>query len=262
MDYGLSGKRALVTGSSKGIGRAAAALLAQEGAEVILHGRSEASLAAARAAIPSATTVTGDLSDEAGANSVLSAVQAIGPVDILVNNAGVFEPKDFFETPYSDWMEMFQVNVMSGVWLARGLMPAMLEKNWGRVLFIASESAINIPVEMIHYGMTKTAQLAVSRGLAERTKGTQVTVNAVLPGPTMSDGVDVFLEDFARKAGVDRAQFEQETFFAEARPTSLIQRFSDPAEIAHMIAYLCSTLASSTNGAAIRVDGGVVKSAF
>ncbi len=262
MDYRLAGKRVLVTGSSKGIGRAAARLFAAEGAEVILHGRSEASLAEARAEIPGATWVTGDLSTEAGADALIAGVEAIGPVDILVNNAGIFEPKDFFATPYADWERFFRTNLMSGVWLARALMPGMLERNWGRVLFVASESAINVPVEMIHYGMTKTAQLAVSRGLAERTKGTAVTVNAVLPGPTMSDGVDTFLGDFATREGVSRTEFEREIFFREARPTSLIQRFSDPEEVAQMIVYLGSPLSSATNGAALRVDGGVVKSAF
>ncbi|MEL6197241.1 MAG: SDR family oxidoreductase, partial [Pseudomonadota bacterium] len=196
------------------------------------------------------------------ADAVIAAVEAIGPVDILVNNAGIFEPKDFFDTPYADWERFFRVNVMSGVWLAKALMPGMLDRGWGRVIFIASESAINIPAEMVHYGMTKTAQLAVSRGLAERTKGTAVTVNAVLPGPTMSDGVDTFLGDFASREGIDRQAFEREVFFREARPSSLIQRFSDPAEVANMIAYVASPRASSTNGAALRVDGGVVKSAF
>ncbi len=262
MDLQLQGKRALVTGSSKGIGKAAAILLAQEGAHVILHGRSEASLTTAREALPDAAMVVGDLGTEAGVNAVHEAVGAIGPVDILVNNAGIFEPKDFFEIPYSDWTRFFHTNVMSGVWLARAVMPGMLERNWGRVLFIASESGISIPVEMIHYGMTKTAQLAVSRGLAERTKGSDVTVNAVLPGPTMSDGVDTFLDDFAAKAGVDRKQFEQETFFRDARPSSLLQRFAEPHEVAHLIVYLCSPRSSATNGAALRVDGGIVKSAF
>lgn len=262
MDYQLTGKRVLITGSSKGIGRATAELLAAEGADVILHGRSETSLSAAREKMPTARFVIGDLSDEAGVDAVIGAVKKIGPVDVLVNNAGIFEPKDFFDTPYEDWMRFFKTNVMSGVWLAKALMPGMLERNWGRVLFISSESGINIPEEMIHYGMTKTAQLAVSRGLAERTKGTNVTVNAVLPGPTMSDGVDTFLDDLAGKAGFDRKQFETETFFREARPTSLIQRFADPIEVAHMIAYLCSPLSSATNGSALRVDGGVVKTAF
>lgn len=262
MDYRLSGKRALITGSSKGIGRATAAVLAAEGASVVLHGRSMASLAAATAALPDAATVTGDLSDEAGIDAVLDQVAAIGPVDILVNNAGIFEPKDVFDIPYADWERFFRVNVMSGVWLAKALMPGMLERNWGRVLFVSSESGINIPVEMVHYGMTKTAQLAVSRGLAERTKGTAVTVNAVLPGPTMSDGVDTFVGQVAVSQGIDRKTFETDTFFKDARPTSLIQRFAEPEEVANLLVYLCSPLSSATNGAALRVDGGVVKSAF
>jgi len=262
MDYRLSGKRALVTGSSKGIGRATAEMLAAEGASVVLHGRSADSLAAAQAAIPGAATATGDLSDEAGVDAVRDQLSTIGPIDILVNNAGIFEPKDFFDIPYADWERFFRVNVMSGVWLAKALMPGMLERNWGRVLFVSSESGINIPVEMVHYGMTKTAQLAISRGLAERTKGTAVTVNAVLPGPTMSDGVDTFVGQFAESQGIDRQTFQTDTFFREARPSSLIQRFAEPEEVANLIVYLCSPLSSATNGAALRVDGGVVKTAF
>ncbi len=261
MDYRLKGKRALITGSSKGIGRAAARLLHEEGAEVILHGRSEASVAPALAEMPGARAVIGDLSGD-GADSVIAQVNAIGPVDILVNNAGIFEPKPFFDIPDEDWLRFFDVNVMSGVRLSRALMPGMLERNWGRVIFISSESGVNIPAEMIHYGMTKTAQLAVSRGLAELTKGTAVTVNSILPGPTMSDGVDDFLGNFAKNEGVDRKTFEEETFFKEARPTSLLQRFADPMEVAQLIAYIASPLSSATNGAALRVDGGVVKSAF
>lgn len=262
MDYKLKDKRAIVTGSSKGIGKATAKLLAEEGASVILHGRSEESLAGAMTEIPGAQGVVGDLSSEAGVDAVISQLNALGPVDILVNNAGIFEAKDVFDAPYDDWMRLFQTNVMSGVWLARALMPAMLDRNWGRVIFLSSESGIHIPIEMVHYGMTKTAQLAVSRGLAERTKGTSVTVNSVLPGPTMSDGVGHFVSGFVENAGVDRETFERETFFDEVRPTSLIRRFADPEEVAQMIVYLCSPLASATNGSALRVDGGVVKSPF
>lgn len=261
MDYQLKGKQAFITGSSKGIGRATATLLAAEGASVILHGRSEKSLAGVQEELPGARSVVGDLATEGGVNAVIEQLGPLGTVDILVNNAGIFEPKDVFDIPYDDWIRFFQTNVMSGVWLTRALMPSMLDRDWGRVVFISSESAINIPVEMVHYGMTKTAQLAVSRGLAERTVGTAVTVNAVLPGPTMSDGVGDFVEGFSQKEGIDRDTFENETFFAEMRPTSLIRRFADPSEVAQMVVYLCSPLASATNGSALRVDGGVIKSA-
>lgn len=264
MDYKLKGKRALVTGSSKtvGIGRATANQLAAEGAHVILHGRSKEALEPALESLPSASMVIGDLSNQAGMDDVISQVEAIGPVDILVNNAATFETKDFFDIPYDEWVYFFETNVMSGVWLSRALMPGMLKRDWGRILFIASESAVNIPVEMIHYGMTKTAQLAISRGLSEKTKGTNVTVNAVMPGPTMTDGVDIFLDDFAQTEGIEKDKFVNETFFREARPSSLLQRFTTPEEVAHMIVYLCSPLSSATNGSALRVDGGVVKTAF
>jgi len=260
MDYQLKGKRALITGSSKGIGKAAAKLLHEEGAEVILHGRSEQSVGPVLKELRGAKAVYGDLANAEGAASVVRQTEAIGPVDILVNNAGIFEPKDFFQIPDEDWLRFYEVNVLSGVRLSRALMPGMLERDWGRIIFISSESGINTPQEMIHYGMTKTAQLAVSRGLAELTKGTRVTVNSVLPGPTMSDGVDVFVESFARSQNVDREKFEKEIFFKEARPTSLLQRFADPLEVAHMIVYIASPLSSATNGAALRVDGVGVKS--
>ncbi len=262
MDYKLKGKRALVTGSSKGIGKAAAVLLHQEGAEVILHGRSSDSVKPVLESLSGACAVTGDLGTKAGADQVIAQLKSIGDIDILINNAGIFEPKGFFDIPDEDWLRFYEVNVLSGVRLARALMPGMLERNWGRVIFISSESGINIPAEMVHYGMTKTAQLAVSRGLAELTKGTNVTVNSILPGPTMSEGVDQFISDFAKSEGIDRKKFEEETFFKEARPTSLIQRFADPMEVAQMIVYIASPLSSATNGAALRVDGGVVKSAF
>lgn len=262
MDYQLKGKRALVTGSSKGIGKAAAALLHQEGAEVVLHGRSLESVKPALDSLPGARFVTGDLGAKAGADQVIAQLKSIGGIDILINNAGIFEPKAFFDIPDEDWLRFYEVNVLSGVRLARALMPGMLERNWGRVIFISSESGVNIPAEMVHYGMTKTAQLAVSRGLAELTKGANVTVNSILPGPTMSEGVNQFIDDFAKSEGIDRKKFEEEIFFKEARPSSLIQRFADPMEVAQMIVYVASPLSSATNGAALRVDGGVVKSVF
>jgi len=262
MDYQLKGKTALITGSSKGIGKAAAELLHNEGVHVILHGREETSLIKACEKIAGASYVVGDLGSEVGTNRVIEQLKEKPPVDILINNAGIFEPRDFFEIADEDWLRLFQVNVMSGVRLARALMKGMLERNWGRIIFISSESGIQIPSEMVHYGMTKTAQLSVSRGLAELTKGTRVTVNSVLPGPTMSEGVDSFLNDFAQKEGMDRHYFEQEVFFKEVRPTSLIQRFIEPKEVANLIAYVASPLSSATNGAALRVEGGVVKAAY
>ena len=260
MDYQLKGKRALITGSSKGIGKAAAQLLHREGANVVLHGRSLESVQAAHQAIPGSEIVTGDLGTDDGMQSVMEQLHKVGEIDILINNAGIFEPKPFFEIPDEDWMKFFVVNVLSGVRISRALMPGMLSRNWGRVIFISSESAINIPEEMIHYGMTKTAQLSVSRGLAELTKGTGVTVNAVLPGPTSSEGVIGFVDDFAASKGIDRKTFEEEVFFKEARPTSLLQRFAHPDEVAQLIVFVASPLSSATNGAALRVDGGVVKS--
>lgn len=262
MDYKLKGKRVFITGSSKGIGKAAARLLAGEGAEVVLHGRTEKSVRPALDEIKGAEAVYGDLQNAAETAALVRSLEKTGPIDILVNNAGIFEPKSFFEIPDEDWLRFFEINVLSGVRLSRALMPGMLERGWGRIIFISSESGINIPQEMIHYGMTKTAQLAVSRGLAELTKGTQVTVNSILPGPTLSDGVEDFVKEFAFLRNMDPERFEKEVFFKEARPTSLIQRFADPAEVAHLIAFIASPLSSATNGAALRVDGGVVKSVF
>ena len=182
-------------------------------------------------------------------------------VEILVNNLGIFEPKPFEEIPDADWLRFFEVNVLSGVRLARLYLPAMRRANWGRIIFISSESAVQIPEEMIHYGMTKTAQIAVSRGLAEAVAGTGITVNSILPGPTKSRGVDDFVDALAATEGKSFAEFEQE-FFAKVRPTSLIKRFAAPEEVASLVAYIASPLASATTGAALRVDGGVVKSAF
>ena len=261
MDLQLTSKTALITGSTAGIGLAIAQRLAAEGAAVILTGRTEARLAEAKAAIlqqnPSAD-VRGVAVDFGDAVQVGNLLRAVPTVDILVNNVGIFEPKPFVEIPDADWLRFFEVNVLSGVRLARQYFPLMLEQNWGRILFISSESALQIPAEMIQYGTTKTAQLAVARGLAELTKGTGVTVNSVLPGPTASEGVEGFLKKLAG-AGKTREEAEHE-FFRDARPSSLLQRFITTDEIANMVAYLSSPLAAATNGASVRVDGGVVRS--
>lgn len=262
MDLQLNDKLALVSGSTKGIGLAIATGLAREGAKTIVNGRTENSVASAvakiRQAVPTARleSFVGDLS---GAAAVESLLQQFPAVDILVNNLGIFEPKPFEQIPDDDWRRFFEVNVLSGVRLSRAYLPAMKQKNWGRVVFISSESGIQIPSEMIHYGMTKTAQLAVSRGLAETCAGTGVTVNAVLPGPTRSDGVDEFVKQLS--GGKPFAEFEQ-AFFASIRPSSLLKRFATTDEVAHLVVYVCSPLSSATNGAALRVDGGVVRGCF
>ncbi len=261
MDYNLEGKLAFVTGSTKGIGKATAALLLREGAQVIIHGRTIESVERAKEDLPSAHTVYGDLRDKAAVQRIIGDVKTIGAVQILVNNAGIYESKAFQDISDEDWLRFFEVNVMSGVRFSRALLPPMLLLNWGRIIFVSSESAINIPQEMIHYGMTKTAQLAVSRGLAELTKGTQVTVNTVAPGPTASEGVIDFVKGVAASQGKDQEAVEEE-FFKTVRPTSLLQRFEDPMEIAQTIVFLASPLSSAINGAVLRADGGVVKSAF
>jgi len=262
MDLKLRDKLALVTGSTKGIGLAIATALATEGARVIVNGRSEASVAAALAQIhervPDAVLkgFPGDLATAAAAAQLVTRFPA---VDILVNNLGIFEPRSFEDIPDEDWQRFFDVNVLSGVRLSRAYLPGMKQRNWGRVVFISSESAIQIPAEMIHYGMTKTAQLAVSRGMAETCAGTGVTVNSVLPGPTRSAGVDEFVAQLS--GGRSFVDFEKE-FFQTVRPTSLLKRFATTEEVASLVAYVCSPLASATNGAALRVDGGVVRTCF
>ncbi len=261
MDYNLEGKLAFITGSTKGIGKAPAALLLREGAEVIIHGRTRDSVERAKEDLPSAHTVDGDLHKKGEVEKIVEDVKNIGTVQILVNNAGIYEPKAFQDITDEDWLRFFEVNVMSGVRFSRALLPPMLLLNWGRIIFVSSESAINIPKEMIHYGTTKTAQLAVSRGLAELTKGTEVTVNTVAPGPTASEGVIDFVKGVAASEGKDQKAVEED-FFKTVRPTSLLQRFQDPMEIAQTIVFLASPLSSAINGAVLRADGGVVKSAF
>lgn len=261
MKIDLSGKTALITGSTSGIGNAIARGLAAAGAEVVVNGRTQGKVDAAVAAMAKAmpgARVRGVAADVAMAAGCKTLAEALPDVDILINNAGIFEPKGFFEIPDEDWSRFFEVNVMSGVRLSRVYLPGMLKRNWGRIVFISSESALNIPKEMIHYGMTKTAQLAVSRGLAEMTRGTAVTVNSVLPGPTMSEGVETFVKGLATQNGqsVDEAA---SLFVKQFRPTSLLQRFASVEEIANMVVYVSSKQASATNGAALRAEGGIIQ---
>ncbi|MDQ3623831.1 MAG: SDR family oxidoreductase [Verrucomicrobiota bacterium] len=264
MDLKLENKLALVSGSTAGIGFAIASTLAAEGARLIINGRTservEEAIRNLRAAHPDAKLepLPLDLSTAAGVDET---VRLFPDVEVLVNNLGIFEPKPFEEIPDADWLRFFEVNVLSGVRLSRVYLPRMKQRNWGRIVFISSESGLQIPAEMIHYGMTKTAQIAVARGIAETCAGTGVTCNAVLPGPTGSEGVKEFVGKLAKQGGQSAEQFEQE-FFETARPTSLLKRFATPQEVAWMVAYVCSPLASATNGAALRVDGGVVKSPF
>lgn len=261
MDLGLRGKRALVTGSTAGIGFAAARQLAAEGAHVVVNGRTDERVQAAARRIedyvPGAVVqgVAADLGTAEGADRL---IREVPDVDVLVNNVGIFAPQAFEQITDADWLRFFETNVLSGVRLSRAYLPGMRERDWGRIVFVSSESAVQIPAEMIHYGMTKTAQVAVARGLAETTAGTGVTVNSVLPGPTASEGVGTFVKDLARERGVDFAEMERE-FFTSARPSSLLRRFGTPDEAAAMIVYVCSERASATNGAALRVDGGVVR---
>ncbi len=261
MDLKLNDKRALVTGSTAGIGAAIAAALAREGAQVIVNGRAAADVEKAVAALKAESG--GDLVGFAGdlgmAQPIEDLVRRHPEVDILVNNMGVFEPKPFEDIPDADWMRFFEVNVLSGVRLSRAYLPGMKRANWGRIIFISSESALQIPAEMIHYGVTKTAQIAVARGLAETVAGTGITVNSVLPGPTRSRGVNDFVAALSGGASFEAFQTE---FFQKVRPTSLLKRFETPEEIASFVAYLASPLSSGITGAALRVDGGVVKSAF
>lgn len=262
MNLKLQGKIALVSGSTAGIGLAIASALAEEGASVIVNGRTQERVSAAMEQIKKTVADAklqggvADLSTPAGAEELFGAVPE---VDILVNNLGIYEAKPFEDISDSDWNKIFEVNVMSGVRLSRHYLLGMKQKNWGRIVFISSESAVNIPQEMIHYGVTKTAQVALARGLAETTAGSDVTVNSILAGPTQSEGVENFVQGLAKSQGVDTSQVEKE-FFQNVRPSSLLQRFATPDEVAALVAFVCSPLSSATNGAALRVDGGVVRS--
>ena len=261
MKIDLTGKTALVTGSTSGIGHAIAKGLALAGATVVVNGRTQGKVDAAVAAITKVAAgakVRGVAADVLAPAGCYALVAALPELDILINNAGIFEPKGFFDIPDEDWIRFFEVNVMSGVRLSRAYMPGMLERNWGRIIFISSESALNIPKEMIHYGVTKTAQLALSRGLAEMTRGTAVTVNSVLPGPTMSEGVETFVKDLAKQHGQSVEEAASQ-FVKQFRPTSLLQRFASVDEIANMVVYISSKEASATNGAALRAEGGIVQ---
>lgn len=262
MNLQLDNRLALVSGSTAGIGFAIAEALAAEGARVIVNGRTQQAVddtvAALTRAGGSALGFAGDLSTAIAAETVVNAYPGI---EILVNNLGIFEATPFEQIVDEDWRRFFEVNVLSGARLARLVLPGMRKANWGRIIFISSESGMHIPAEMVHYGMTKAAQIAVARGIAETVAGTGITVNSVLPGPTKSRGVGGFVESLAKERGISAAQFEQE-FFAHVRPTSLLKRFATTQEVAAMVAYVASPLASATTGAALRVDGGTVKSAF
>ena len=261
MDLKLTGKVALVTGSTAGIGLAIAQALASEGAHVYVNGRTQQRVDAAMAEIRSHAAnakVDGIAADFSGAVGAEAVIKKLPVVDVLVNNVGIFEPKPFGEITDADWLRFFEVNVMSGVRLSRHYLPGMLKKNWGRILFISSESGVQIPAEMVHYGMTKTAQIAVARGIAESVAGSGVTVNSVLAGPTESEGVGVFVGALAQQQKKSKAQVEKE-FFEHARPSSLLKRFANVDEVAAMVTFLASELSSATNGSAVRVDGGVVR---
>jgi NAD(P)-dependent dehydrogenase (short-subunit alcohol dehydrogenase family) len=255
MKLGLENKTALVTGSTAGIGFAIAQELAREGARVIVNGRTQARVDAAVAKLDG--NVVGFAADLGTAEGARRTLEKFPDVDILVNNLGIFEPRAFVDIQDDEWLRMFEVNVLSGVRLARGYLPRLRKQNWGRLIFISSESAINVPVEMIHYGTTKTANVAVASGLAKDLAGTGVTSNSILVGPTASEGVGTFVQQLAEKNGVSREEQERE-FFRSARPTSLIKRFIDPSEVAALVAYVASDRASATTGAALRVDGGLL----
>lgn len=264
MDFKIANKTALVTGSTSGIGFAIAVELAREGVKVTINGRDSARLDSAinrlKKLVPESkvTGIAGDLSTRKGVDSV---IDSIGSVDILVNNLGIFKPEPFESISDEDWTFFFETNVMSGVRLSRHYLPLMKKAGWGRIVFISSESGINPPSEMIHYGMTKAAQLSISRGLAQLTSGTNVTVNSILPGPTNSEGVAEFFNKLAKEQNISQQEMESH-FFANVRPTSILKRMADPSEVAALVTYVCSERASATNGAALRVDGGVVSTMY
>jgi len=262
MDYKLEKKQALVSGSTAGIGLAIATALAGEGAQVIINGRTDDRVAKAikqiRKKFPKADlkAFAGDLSQP---DEIVELYERFKKIDILVNNIGMYEPKSFQKITDADWNKIIEVNFFSGLRLSRAYLPGMLNRKWGRIIFISSESAVQIPAEMIHYGVTKTMQIALSRGLAETTAGTGVTVNSVLPGPTKSEGVEGFVKNMAKEQGKSASAVEKE-FFKNVRPSSLLQRFATNEEVANLVAYVASPLSAATNGAALRVDGGVVRS--
>jgi NAD(P)-dependent dehydrogenase (short-subunit alcohol dehydrogenase family) len=274
MRIDLSGKTALVTASTAGIGFAIADGLAESGARILLNGRSASSVERAVAELRSrypAASIEGIAADLATAEGATRLIQGAPQADILVNNVGIFEPRPFFDTTDTDWERHFQTNVMSGVRLSRHYLREMLARDWGRIVFISSESALNIPPDMIHYGMTKTAQLAIARGLAKLATGTAVTVNAVLPGPTLSQGVTDMLAGMDSRGsgtsgeagGVEEPRGLEErgaAFVRAHRSSSILQRMAKPEEVANLVVYVCSPQASATTGAALRVDGGVVDS--
>jgi NAD(P)-dependent dehydrogenase (short-subunit alcohol dehydrogenase family) len=264
MNLDLKGKTAVVSGSTAGIGFAIAAALAAEGAQVVINGRTEARVNSAKEQIAKRVAgaqlhgVAADLGTLAGVEAFLKKVPE---ADILVNNLGIFEAKPFLEIPDTDWLRFFEVNVLSGIRLSRHFLPGMLKKKWGRIIFISSESAQHIPAEMVHYGMTKTAQVAIARGIAESVAGTGVTVNSILAGPTASEGVGGFVEDMAKQQGVTKAEIEKQ-FFSTVRPASLLKRFETPEEVAAVVAFVASTQAVAISGSAVRAEGGVVRSIF
>jgi NAD(P)-dependent dehydrogenase (short-subunit alcohol dehydrogenase family) len=263
MDLQLKNKLALVTGSTAGIGYATAKQLAAEGASVIINGRTAERVDAAVKSIIAETgnkNVSGAIADFTDKDQIAALIKQVPEVDILINNVAIFEPKAFNDITDEDWFRFYEINVLSGIRLSRAYFDKMIAKNWGRIIFISSESALQIPTEMIHYGMTKTAQLAIARGLAELTKGTNVTVNSVLPGPTLSEGVGGFIDNLAKDQNKTVAEVETD-FFKTIRPTSIIQRFLTTDEVANMVTYLSSPLAAATNGAAIRAEGGLLKGA-
>ncbi len=261
MDLQLTNKKVFISGSTAGIGYAIAKAFANENAIVYINGRNADKVANAKNNIIQETGneqvfgITADLTTEAG---FAKLYRELTEVDILINNLGIFEPVDFFDSKDEDWTKMFDINVMSGVRLSRFYMPKMLANNWGRVVFISSESGLQIPTEMIHYGMSKTAQLSLTNGLAQLAKGTGVTVNSVLPGPTFSEGAERFFGDLATQRNMTIEEVEHQ-FFTETRPLSLLQRFISPDEVAATVAFVSSPLAAATNGAAMRVDGGILK---
>ena len=264
MNLGLQGKIAVVSGSTAGIGLAIAVALAAEGARVIINGRTEervnAALVKIRERVPNAD-LRGVAADLGSASGVEAFLKKAPDADVLINNVGIFDPKPFLEIPDAEWLRFFEVNVLSGVRLSRKYLPGMLKKNWGRVIFISSESAQQPPPEMIHYGMTKTAQVSISRGLAESVAGTGVTVNSVLVGPTESEGVGTFLDSLAKQQNLSKADMEK-MFFEKGRPSSLLKRFETPDEVAAVVAFVASAHGLVINGAAVRAEGGVIRSVF